>query len=181
MLIHPNKSCLLIVDIQEKLVPAVESPDTLINNVAWLGQIAQELDVPVLISEQYPEGLGHTVEALKGLATADNVMQKTFFSCMSEASCNQQINALRPNQVVIVGMEAHVCVMQTAIQLKQQAREVYVVADCISSRNPADKAMAIERMRQCGIYVVTREMVAFEWMQRSGTDKFRHISKNYLR
>ncbi len=181
MLIHPNKSCLLIVDVQEKLVPAVESPETLLSNVTWLGQIAQEVDVPVLISEQYPEGLGHTVDELKGLVTSDNVMHKTFFSCMSEASCNQQINALRPNQVVVVGMEAHVCVLQTAIQLKQQAREVYVVADCVSSRNPADKAMALERLRQCGIFVVTKEMVAFEWLQRAGTVQFRQISRNYLR
>ncbi|MFW1676327.1 hydrolase [Pontibacter sp. JAM-7] len=181
MLIHPNKSCLLIVDVQQKLLPAVETPETLVKNVRWLGEIAQHLNVPVLISEQYPQGLGHTAAELQALQRNDNVMSKTFFSCMSEADCNQQINALRPNQVIITGMEAHVCVLQTAIQLKQQAREVYVVADCVASRNPADKALALERMRQCGIYVVSREMVAFEWLQKSDTAQFRYISKNYIR
>ncbi len=181
MLIHPNKSCLLVIDIQDKLVPAIHDSETMIKNTRWLAEIAKIMEVPVLTSEQYPQGLGHTIPELQDVLPAENVMEKTFFSCMSEASCNEKINALRPNQVVIVGMEAHVCVLQTAIQLKQQAREVYVVADAVSSRNPEDKAMALERMRQCGINVVTREMVAFEWMQKSGTEQFKNISKNFLR
>ncbi|MCP4596764.1 hydrolase [Neptuniibacter sp.] len=181
MLIHPNKSCLLIVDIQDKLVPAVDEHETLVKNTRWLTEIALKLDVPVLTSEQYPQGLGHTIPEIAEVAPADGVMEKVHFSCMSEPACNEKINSLRPNQVVVVGMEAHVCVLQTAIQLKQQAREVYVVADCVSSRDPADKALALERMRQCGIYVVSKEMVAFEWMQKSGTEVFKDISKNYLR
>ncbi|MAY43019.1 hydrolase [Neptuniibacter sp. UBA6509] len=181
MLIHPNKSCLLIVDIQDKLVPAIHEKEELVNNARWLAEIAAKLNVPVLTSEQYPQGLGHTISEIAEVTPADTVMEKVHFSCMSEPSCNETINAIRPNQVVIVGMEAHVCVLQTAIQLKQQAREVYIVADCVSSRDPKDKALALERMRQCGIYIVSREMVAFEWMQKSGTDTFREISKNYLR
>ena len=181
MLIHPNKSCLLIIDIQEKLVPAIHEPSKLIQNTRWLTEIAAKINVPILPSDQYPQGIGHTLPEIAELIPAKGVMEKVHFSCMSEPQCNETINALRPNQVVIVGMEAHVCVLQTAIQLKQQAREVYVVEDCISSRDPNDKALALERMRQCGIYVVSREMVAFEWLQKSGTDTFRDISKNYLR
>ncbi|WP_286238912.1 hydrolase [Neptuniibacter halophilus] len=181
MLIHPNKSCLLIVDIQEKLVPAIHNKETLVENTRWLAEIAGKLNVPVLTSEQYPQGLGHTIAEIAEVVPAEGIMEKVHFSCMSEPACNEKINALRPNQVVVVGMEAHVCVLQTALQLKQQAREVYVVADCVSSRNPEDKALALERMRQAGIYVVSREMVAFEWMQKAGTDSFREISKNYIR
>lgn len=181
MLIHPNKSCLLIVDIQEKLVPAIHEPETLVKHTRWLTEIANMVGVPVLTSEQYPQGLGKTIPEIADVIEPQNVMEKVHFSCMSEPSCNEKINSLRPNQVVIAGMEAHVCVLQTAIQLKQQAREVYVVSDCVSSRNPDDKAMALERMRQCGIYVVSREMVAFEWLQTSGTESFREISKKYLR
>ncbi|WP_067868399.1 hydrolase [Neptuniibacter marinus] len=181
MLIHPNKSCLLIVDIQDKLVPAIDEPTELIKNTRWLTEIAAKVNVPILTSEQYPQGLGHTIPEIAELIPEEGIMEKEHFSCMSEPSCNEKINALRPNQVVVVGMEAHVCVLQTAIQLKQQAREVYVVADCVSSRDPKDKALALERMRQCGIYIVSREMVAFEWMQKAGTDTFREISKNYLR
>lgn len=181
MLIHPNKSCFLIIDVQEKLVPAVHESETLIENTRWLTEIANTVGVPVLTSEQYPQGLGHTIPEIAEVIDPDKVMEKVHFSCMSEPNCNEKINALRPNQVIIAGMEAHVCVLQTAIQLKQQAREVYVVSDCVSSRNPEDKALALERMRQCGIYVVSREMVAFEWMQKSGTEIFREISKKYLR
>lgn len=181
MLIHPNKSCLLIVDIQEKLAPAIHEIDKVVSNTRWLTEIALKLDVPVLTSEQYPQGLGHTVSELAEIIPAEGIMEKTYFSCMSEPACNEKINAIRPNQVVVVGTESHVCVMQTALQLKQQAREVYVVADCVSSRSPEDKALALERMRQAGIFVVSREMVAFEWMQKAGTETFREISKNYLR
>ncbi|MGB0468262.1 MAG: hydrolase [Pontibacterium sp.] len=181
MLIQPNNSCLLVIDIQDKLAPAIDNIDTLIKNTRWLTEIALHLKVPVLTSEQYPKGLGHTVAELAEILPPENVMEKRAFSCMSDPACNEKINAIRPNQVVIVGTESHVCVLQTALQLKQQAREVYVVADCVSSRNPEDKALALERMRQAGIYVVSREMVVFEWMQRSDSESFRHISKNYLR
>ncbi len=181
MLIHPNKSCLLIVDIQDNLIPAIHEGETLVENTRWLTEIALKLDVPVLTSEQYPQGLGHTTPALTDILPKEGFMEKVHFSCMSEPECNEKINAIRPNQVVVVGMESHVCVMQTAIQLKQQAREVYVVADCVSSRNPRDKELALERMRGCGIHIVSREMVAFEWLQKAGTDTFREISKNYLR
>jgi len=181
MLIHPNKSCLLVIDIQEKLVPAIHNKEELIQNTLWLTQIANKISIPVLASEQYPQGIGPTLPEIAELIPKENFMEKVHFSCMSEPTCNEKINALRPNQVVIVGMEAHVCVLQTALQLKQQAREVYVVADCVSSRSEKDKELALERMRQAGIYVVTREMVAFEWMQKSGTDSFRDISKNFLR
>ncbi|EAR59593.1 hydrolase [Neptuniibacter caesariensis] len=181
MLIHPNKSCLLIVDIQDKLVPAIHEAETLVKNTRWLTEIAVKLNIPVLTSEQYPQGLGHTISEIAEIAPKDGFMEKTYFSCMSEPECNEKINSIRPNQVIVTGMEAHVCVLQTALQLKQQAREVYVVADCVSSRNPKDKELALERMRQAGIYIVSREMVAFEWMQKAGTDSFREISKNYLR
>ncbi|WP_415884972.1 hydrolase [Neptuniibacter sp. QD37_6] len=181
MLIHPNKSCLLIIDIQDKLVPAIHKKEELIENTIWLTAIANKLNVPILTSEQYPKGLGHTIPELAELIPSEGIMAKEFFSCMSEPFCNEKINSIRPNQVIIAGMEAHVCVLQTALQLKQQAREVYVVADCVSSRSPEDKELALDRMRHAGIHVVSREMVAFEWMQKSGTDEFRDISKNFLR
>ncbi len=181
MLIHPNKSCLLIVDIQDKLIPAIYESDTLISNTRWLAEIALKLNIPVLTSEQYPKGLGHTVQEIAEIVPKDGLMEKVHFSCMSEPECNTKINALRPNQVIITGMETHVCVLQTALQLKQQAREVYVVEDCVSSRSPKDKELALERMRQAGIFIVSREMVVFEWLQKAGTEPFREISKNYIR
>ncbi|WP_010323969.1 hydrolase [Marinobacterium stanieri] len=181
MLIHPDKSCLLVIDIQEKMAPVIHQADEVIDNCRWLIEIANRLEVPVLATEQYPQGLGYTLPQLRQLIAEENILEKIHFSAMSDAEPNRVINSGKHNQVILVGMEAHVCVLQTAIELKQQAREVYVVEDCVSSRKPADRAAALERFRHCGIHVVTREMVAFEWLRRAGTDTFRDISKSYLR
>ncbi|WP_372599686.1 isochorismatase family protein, partial [Amphritea sp.] len=108
MLIYPNSSCLLVVDIQEKLVPAVHESEALITNVRWLAEVAKLAGVPVLTSEQYPKGLGRTVPELLDVLPEDGFMEKLHFSCMSDPGCNEKINSIRPNQVVIVGMEAHV-------------------------------------------------------------------------
>lgn len=181
MLIHPDKSCLLVIDIQEKMAPVIHQADEVIDNCRWLIEIANRLEVPVLATEQYPQGLGYTLPQLRQLIAEENILEKIHFSAMSDAEPNRVINGGKHNQVILVGMETHVCVLQTAIELKQQAREVYVVEDCVSSRKPADRAAALERFRHCGIHVVTREMVAFEWLRRAGTDTFRDISKSYLR
>ncbi|MGB2131718.1 MAG: hydrolase [Marinobacterium sp.] len=181
MLIHPDKSCLLVVDIQEKMAPVIHQAEQIIDNCQWLIEIANRLEVPVLATEQYPRGLGLTLPRLRELIKPDNIVEKIHFSAMSDPEPNRFINSGKHNQVILVGMETHVCVLQTAIQLKQQAREVYVVEDCVSSRKPEDKAAALERFKHCGIHVVTREMVAFEWLRRAGTDTFREISKAYLR
>lgn len=181
MLIHPDKSCLLVIDIQEKMAPVIHQADEVIDNCRWLIEIANRLEVPVLATEQYPQGLGYTLPQLRQLIAEENILEKIHFSAMSDAKPNRVINSGKHNQVILVGMETHVCVLQTAIELKQQAREVYVVEDCVSSRKPADRAAALERFRHCGIHVVTREMVAFEWLRRAGTDTFRDISKSYLR
>ncbi|HEY5717018.1 MAG TPA: hydrolase [Motiliproteus sp.] len=181
MLIDPQRACLLLIDIQEKLVPAVADNQILIANSRWLLEVARILDIPILVSEQYPQGLGHTVAELNEFCRTDNTLTKQHFSCTADDQCLAQINASCREQVVLIGMEAHVCVLQTALGLLQQGKEVFVVADTVGSRNPADKHLGIERMRQCGAQIVSREMVAFEWMQRSGTDQFKTISKHYLR
>ncbi|MFT5722027.1 MAG: nicotinamidase-related amidase [Motiliproteus sp.] len=181
MLISPDNALLLVVDIQEKLVPAVCQPEQLIKQTGWLMEIAVLLKVPVLVSEQYPQGLGHTVADLAKLVTPEQVMEKQHFSCAAEFSCSEAIRKQQRNQIVICGMEAHICVLQTAIGLQQQGFEVFVVGDLISSRNETDKQLALARLQQLQIQVVSREMVAFEWLERSGTENFKTVSKNYLR
>ena len=181
MLIAPNKALLLVIDIQDKLVPAVCQPEQLIKQTRWLMEIAALLDVPVLLSEQYPQGLGNTVSELAPLMTPQQVMEKLHFSCAAEPRCLETIQQQQRQQIVICGMEAHVCVLQTAIGLQQQGFEVFVVGDLISSRNDNDKQLAIARLQQLNIQIVSREMVAFEWMEKSGTESFKTISKNYLR
>ncbi|KEA61967.1 Isochorismatase [Marinobacterium lacunae] len=181
MLIHPDRSLLLLVDVQEKLVPAIDDAAHLIDNCGWLTDVANRLHIPVIATEQYPQGLGGTIEVLRQRVPQEQIFAKMAFSCVSETACADAINSVKAEQIVIAGIEAHVCVLQTAMELKQQAREVFVVEDCVGSRSPSDKAAALARLRQNGVQIVTREMVAFEWLRKAGDDRFRQISREFLR
>ena len=181
MLIELAKSCLLVVDIQERLLPAIHEGERVIENTAWLMQIAQELEVPVLVSEQYPKGLGHTVPALQELAPEGALVEKIHFSCAASPACQKRLDAIDREQVVVTGVEAHVCVLQTAIGLAALGWQVFVVADAVSSRRVRDVELGLERMGAAGVHIVSREMVAFEWLHRAGTDQFRDISRRFLR
>ena len=181
MLMKIETSCLLAVDFQERLMPAIHDADRIVANGAWLIQIAQRLNVPVLVSEQYPRGLGHTVAAIRERLPAEAFMEKLHFSCAAERDCMRRIDALGRQQIVVIGAEAHVCVLQTALDLRAAGRDVYLVADAVSSRSPRDVELALERMRAEGVRVVSREMVVFEWLHQAGDDRFREISREFLR
>lgn len=181
MLIETTRSCLLVIDMQERLMSAVQNADTVIANSLWLLRLAARLDVPVLVSEQYPRGLGPTVAALGDALPAAAVMAKTHFSCTAEPECQARIAACARDQFILLGAETHVCVLQTALGLRAQGQEVYVVADGVASRRAEDKELALLRMRDEGVRVVSREMVAFEWLGRAATELFRAISREFLR
>jgi len=181
MLMRAETSCLLVVDFQERLMPVIHDADRIVTNGAWLIQIAQRLEVPVLASEQYPKGLGHTVAAIRELLPAEAFMEKLHFSCAADRDCMRRIDALDREQIVVIGAEAHVCVLQTALGLRATGKEVYLVADAVSSRSPRDVELALERMRAEGVRVVSREMVAFEWLHQAATEQFRAISREFLR
>lgn len=181
MLIEANKSALLLIDVQEKLLPGVFDNEKLVANCKWLLGVAQLMDIPVMASEQYPQGVGPTVPVLRDMIPESDVIGKTHFSCADAPECSARIDELDREQVVICGMEAHVCVMQSALRLQAQGKQVYVVSDAISARNPVDTAAAIERMREEGIKMVTREMVGFEWIGRSDAPQFKEFSMNFLR
>ncbi len=181
MLINAEKSALLVIDVQEKLLPGVFENEKLVANCGWLMGVAELMAVPVLGSEQYPQGVGPTVAALRDRLPESDFVGKTHFSCVDAESCNQRIEALDREQIVICGMEAHVCVLQTALRLLEQGKQVFVVEDAISARNPDDTAAAIARMREEGVKMVTKEMVGFEWIGRSDAPQFKDFSMNYLR
>jgi nicotinamidase-related amidase len=181
MLMRVETSCLLVVDFQERLMPAIHQADQVVAHGAWLIQIAQRLGVSVLASEQYPRGLGHTVAAIRELLPVEAFMEKTHFSCAAERDCMRRIDALGREQIIVIGAEAHVCVLQTALDLRSVGKEVYLVADAVSSRSPRDVELALERMRAEGVRIVSREMVVFEWLHQAGTDRFREISRAFLR
>jgi nicotinamidase-related amidase len=177
MVLSAQSSQLIVIDIQERLLPAIDGGERIVNRTALLLKAAQELAVPVLASEQYPTGLGKTVPALAEALLAEDVIEKLEFSLPAAPGALQRIHDRGRKQVVVAGIEAHICVLQTAMSLMDHGFSVHVVADAIGSRDPDNKAFAVDRLRQAGISVVTTEMVVFEWLERAGTDTFRTLSR----
>lgn len=178
MLIEADKAALLVVDVQDWLIGAITDPEGTLARLRWLLQVAAELELEVLISEQYPQGLGHTLTALTALVPAARVVEKRHFSCVADGCLPPDL--LAREQVIVCGMETHVCVLQTVLGLRALGRQVFVVDDACASRTPYNHAMGIQRMRDAGAQIVTREMVAFELLHTSTHAKFRHISKTFL-
>ncbi|MCB1930870.1 MAG: hydrolase [Candidatus Accumulibacter sp.] len=180
MLIRTDRSSLLLVDLQERLYPAIDDAARVLEASLWLTRLAQRLGVPVICSEQYPQGLGPTMPALRGLLPDECVFGKMHFSAVAEGGLFRVAGGDRA-QFVVAGTEAHVCVQQTVLDLIAAGRRVFVVDDAVGSRRSTDKALALERMRSHGADVVSREMVAFEWLKQAGTELFREISREFLR
>lgn len=180
MLLNLDEAMLLLVDMQDKLVELLPDAARVTQHCEWMVQLANLLEVPVLVSEQYPEGLGSTVSALSDVIQNATLMTKQHFSCVADPECLSLIEAQERRQIVLVGIESHVCVLQTAIELAERDFQVYVVADAISSREESDKNYAIARMQSLGIQIVTREMVLFEWAYRAGTETFKVLLKEFL-
>ncbi|HEY5763082.1 MAG TPA: hydrolase [Rhodocyclaceae bacterium] len=179
MRMRRDDSILLLIDIQEKLYPTISDGETLLAHCQWLADLAARLAVPTILTEQYPAGLGPTLPALRDRCPAAPVIEKMHFSAVVGGNLLPACGSRR--QFVVAGTEAHVCVLQTVLDLIAPEREVFVVAEAVGSRRPEDRALAIERMRQAGAVIVSREMVAFEWLDRAGTDTFRTISREMIR
>ena len=175
MRIERERSFLLIVDMQEKLVPAVQDHERVVANAARLMSGADRLGIPVFLTEHYARGIGHTVPPLRELAPANAVLEKIHFCAVAEPDCERRFAALRRPQAVVAGTEAHVCVLQTALGLAEAGYETYVVVDAVASRKPDDKAAAIVRLHDAGVGGVTTEMVLFEWLARGDTEEFRDL------
>jgi len=173
MLIKRDQSLLLIVDIQEKLAPAIHQGAAAIQNNLRLLAGARQLAIPRFISEQYVRGLGHSVEAIRNVAVDAHFFEKTHFSCTREPGVLDLLQAEGRQQIILTGMEAHVCVLQTALGLHESGFSVFLVADATSSRTPENREAAVDRLRNAGVHIVTTEMVLFEWLEKACTDEFR--------
>ncbi|MXQ14496.1 hydrolase [Microvirga makkahensis] len=180
MLLNANRSHLLVVDVQARLMPAIHESDSTLKNINTLLRAALRLGVPVTVSEQYPKGLGPTVASVaEALPAATPVFVKTSFSAAADPATAEHMVRLRGegrDQLVICGAEAHICVLQSALGFKATGLETFVVADAVSSRSPHSVSAACARLLHAGCHWVTTEMVAFEWMERAATEDFRALS-----
>lgn len=182
MLLNKNLSHLLLIDVQEKLTPYVIQAEKLVQRIEWILKLAKRLNVPTIVTEQYPKGLGITLDSLKTASISYSPISKVSFSCYKEPKFQKQIEKLSKKQLILIGIETHVCVLQTAMDLKQNTdNDVFVVVDAVSSRSELDNRYGLKRMKQAGVELVTSEMLFFEWIEQAGTDEFKELSRTFLK
>lgn len=177
MLIDSDTAFLLVIDVQERLLPAMADPAEVERNGSILMEAANKMDVPLLLSEQYPRGLGQTVQGLASSAGENAVFAKVDFSCCRDAAIMAQIERLGRKQAVLCGVESHVCVLQTALDLKHRGFDVFVAIDATGSRTHQSRQIAHDRMIAAGVTVVTTEMVVFELLKTAAASQFKSLSK----
>ena len=180
-LLQRGRSALAVIDMQERLMPAIADADAVTRAVGILVEAARHLEVPVIVTEQYPKGLGPTIDAVAGrLPNGAEVVSKMTFSAARNRDFEGHLQRLRAggrDHVVLCGVESHVCVMQTAADLSVQGYGVHVVADACSSRAAANKEAALARYAALDISCLSTEMVLFEWLEAAGTPEFKAVSR----
>ncbi|MDO9254667.1 MAG: hydrolase [Bacteroidales bacterium] len=167
----------IFIDIQEKLFPHMQEMDQLEQNLITLAAGFKVLEIPFLVTEQYPKGLGFTILPLKMSIGDYSAIEKMAFSCCDEPQFANILSTTGRKNVILCGIETHVCVLQTALDLLQSGYQPVVIEDCVSSRKLSDKLTAIERMRQEGAIITSLESILFELTRNSGTETFKAISK----
>ncbi|OGO14670.1 MAG: hydrolase [Chloroflexi bacterium RBG_16_48_7] len=174
---NTDNTILIAIDFQEKLVRAMYQKEKLIENTQKLIKGLQVLEVPVISTEQNPQGLGVTIPEIASLFPEYRALPKFSFSCCSDRDIARDIGNSGRSQVLIAGIEAHVCVYQTAMDLMRLGYEVQIVSDCVSSRSPENINVAIERLRSEGAKITSLEMALFELLGKAEGPKFKEISK----
>lgn len=176
MRILQDDTAAVVVDMQERLLPHIFQWEQTLQNSLKLIEGLQVLSVPVVVTQQYTKGLGPTDASIVNKITAFSHIEKNSFSCYGEPAFRQKLTVLGRKNIILCGIESHVCVLQTCLDLIDAGYLPVVVEDCVSSRKPSDMATAIERMRQEGARITTLESILFELTRCAGTGTFRSIS-----
>ncbi|MCG8483235.1 MAG: hydrolase [Clostridia bacterium] len=177
MILKREESILVAIDFQEKLMPAVKMNEELEKTVAKLIQGCKILDLPIIVSQQYTKGLGETIPSIKEVLGTFDPIEKTSFSCCGEETFIKALKETGKKSVIIAGIEAHICVQQTVLDLLELGYNVFLVNDCVGSRNNNDKKYAVRRMTESGAIGTTYESVLFELCRNAKADGFKEISK----
>ena len=176
-LLSIETSTLLIIDIQEKILPVIHQNETVVENTIKLIKGFRVLGLPIYYTEQYPKGLGETVSLIKDELESKEPVQKLSFSCSGAVELFDDLKRRNFSQVVVCGIETHVCVQQTVLDLLANEFQVNIAADAVSSRRIKDYEIALSRMEKSGAEVTTSEAILFELLNVCGTDEFRQISR----
>jgi nicotinamidase-related amidase len=174
--LRPDSSVLVVIDIQDKLLAKIPTAASLVRNAGFLLDVANLLGVPARATEQYPKGLGPTTADL-ARRLPEGISAKTAFSCCGAGTFLEELEMLRRPDVVLVGMETHVCVAQTALDLLHAGLHVYLPVDALGSRFAVDHDTALRRLEHAGAVPTTAEAVAFEWVADASHPQFKAVSK----
>lgn len=176
MKIRKEEAAAIIIDIQDRLWPHMFEHTELDKNVSRLITGLRILNIPVMVTQQYTKGLGPTISSLSQALGVFQPIEKLSFSCCGSPEFCREVERLRKRFLIIAGIESHVCVLQTALDLIGRDYVPVMVEDCISSRKKNDKVMAVERMRSEGMIITTYETILFELLEKAGTETFKKIS-----
>lgn len=176
MRILQKETAAVVIDIQEKLLPHIHENEYILQNCLKLIGGLQILSVPIIITQQYSKGLGSTVSPIKQKFSEFRYIEKISFSCYEEPTFAEQVLSLGKPSIILCGIETHVCVLQTCLDLLNAGLIPVVVEDCVSSRKPNDKRVALDRMRQEGACITTLESILFELTRKAGNETFKRIS-----
>jgi nicotinamidase-related amidase len=176
-MITPKETLLLVIDIQGKLVPSIHQSDRVIRNAGKLIRACKLLGVPVIHTEQYPKGLGRTVDELQSLLDRELPYEKLSFSCCGNDDFMKRLRNLGRNDILVVGMETHVCVYQTCVELLEFGYNVHLVTDAVSSRSEENRMLGIRCIEKAGAALTSTEMAIFELQRIAEGDTFKMISR----
>jgi len=175
-LLDRHRTCLLVVDVQERLLRVIHENKLLLRNIQRLVSGAGIFGLPIIVTEQYPKGLGPTVSPLCGMLEKARKLEKITFSCMRDQPIADLIGETSRDTMLVCGTESHVCVLQTVLDALGSGLKVHVAADAVSSRTQENKQIALERMRQAGAVITSTESALFELLEKAGTSEFKKIS-----
>ena len=177
MRVYKENTIAVVIDMQEKLLPHMHESEKVKNNCITLVKGLKALNIPIVVTQQYTKGLGPTVPDMNEAIGNFSYIEKSTFSCYRETDFIKVLNKSGKRNVIIMGIEAHVCVLQTTLDLLYNNFNPIVVTNAISSRNPEDKQVALWRMRDIGSIMTTYESILFELCKKAGTEEFKAISK----
>jgi nicotinamidase-related amidase len=176
-MLDTSKCCLVVVDVQGKLAELMDNKDSVFANIEILIKTAKVLEFGIIWCEQHRRALGPTIPQIAELLTDNQPIDKFSFSCCGQDEFNNKLKELRPRQVILCGIEAHVCIYQTAADLLDKDYEVHVIADAISSRTQTNKEIALRRMEADGALISSTEMALFELLRTAKHEKFKELAK----
>ncbi|SHO51196.1 hydrolase [Anaerocolumna xylanovorans] len=177
MKIKAEDTMVLVIDVQEKLVPVMKNSTKCVRNIKLLTEGLSLLNIPFLITQQYTKGLGMTVPEIRGCLTPFSYYEKITFSCYENEEIRESIKNFQRKNIILCGIEAHICVLQTAVDLRAAGYQVIAVTDCMDSRKEEDREEALKRFAYEGIMTATYESLLFELTRSAGSDIFKAISR----